>query len=454
MSIIPAPRRIRGAHAATIGATLLTATIGLSLTPSRAGAETWSVLPKSPDGCVTVSAFDENTVIGSLGGQGKANAFVKTADGGATWSAAALPVPGNLYWRDAMTGFVASVGVYRTTDGGKNWKPNDLGIAKPQTAAPTSVHCAGSICYAVGDKQGGTGGRLVVRSTDSGETWKETGVPASAMKLSQVWVFDDKIVLATGIKGPSNMGAGGWRSADGGATWQDVDAFGVYNTKIVDAKVAYTWNQKLLKTSDGALTWTPVTVPVPSGNPTGEVRTFDFLDANTGLIAFEKGDILRTVDGGATWTNEPLPAGWADPSSIVFASAKVAYASTFRIPGFGHPSVIRAGTPGASTGTPDAGSTGDTSTGIDAGGAADTGTGTDTVAATNDSAAGSDVAAKSDAASPQDATTTKPASTTSSAKSGGCSATPTSTSFGGWSLCCLALLALGLRRSTRKSRAC
>ena len=124
---------------------------------------------------------------------------VETQDGGATWSAiASPPVPGGDYLTGMMcptAGVCLTVrddgptqlAILRSTDGGKTWAPSSIsGGGSGAIAFLVGVSCpTSSTCVAVGastrhDKA------VVVRTTDSGGSWRTVAVPSSAKELVQV----------------------------------------------------------------------------------------------------------------------------------------------------------------------------------------------------------------------------------------------------------------------------
>lgn len=105
------------------------------------------------------------------------------------------------------------------------------------------------------------------------------------------------------------------RTADGGATWQNVtpngaSGIGLSTTlSILDANTAWVlipnadfFTGTLYKTSDGGQTWNSFQVPFGGG-------FVKFLDANTGRVLADLGagagsqgvELFQTSDGGATW---------------------------------------------------------------------------------------------------------------------------------------------------------
>ena len=139
---------------------------------------------------------------------------------------AAAGIPG-----DPLTYYVgaASGGVWKTTDGGTNWRP--LFDAQP-------VQSIGSIAVSRSDRNViwvGTGegkirshisiGQGVYKSTDAGETWTLTGLEKTA-RIPRILVHpkdpNTVLVCALGHAYGPQQERGVYRTTDGGATWARV----------------------------------------------------------------------------------------------------------------------------------------------------------------------------------------------------------------------------------------
>ncbi len=132
---------------------------------------------------------------------------------------------------DPLTYFVgaASGGVWKTTDGGLNWRP---------VFDQMAVHSIGSIAIAPSNPQVvyvGTGesfirsnvsiGKGMYKSTDGGETWTKIGLEKTG-RISRVLVHPENedivYVAALGHAYAPQKERGIFKSADGGKTWEHV----------------------------------------------------------------------------------------------------------------------------------------------------------------------------------------------------------------------------------------
>lgn len=135
-----------------------------------------------------------------------------SADGGATWLAAAATPPNldaeDLHFTDLLNGWVTGGGgignaLFRTTDGGATW---------------TGTPGFGGLYVAV-DFEGQNGwaaniGGIFYRSNDDGETWTEGELPGFPFQINDMDFFDVSTGYAVGWWGYAA------RSDDGGATWE------------------------------------------------------------------------------------------------------------------------------------------------------------------------------------------------------------------------------------------
>jgi photosystem II stability/assembly factor-like uncharacterized protein len=247
---------------------------------------------------------------------------------------------------DLLTYYVgaASGGIWKTMDGGVNWKP--VLDDKP-------VHSIGSLAVAPSDHEvvwAGTGetfirsnvsvGDGIWKSTDGGATWNNMGL-ANSFRISRILIHptNPEIVFAGslghGYSPQSDRGV--FRTLDGGKTWTKVlfvnDSTGVSdmvmdpnNPRIMFAGMwqldIKTWGRKsggkgsgIYVTRDGGDTWKRL-----SGNglpkfPVGKIsltipkadskRVYALIETAEGVPMdgkeTDKGELWRSDDGGENW---------------------------------------------------------------------------------------------------------------------------------------------------------
>lgn len=184
-------------------------------------------------------------------------------------------------------------GIYRSADGGVTWGHIGMNAASAVLAADTRT------LLGLGD-----GG--ILRTTDSGKTWKVAF--ANTAQRSIIRIFADpanaKTFYATSMLNPKASPVYTvFRSRDNGATWQSF-ASGASTVAVAPGRpstlyavVPGTTVNHLLSTKNGGKTWAEVgTVPAAFN----EV-VVDQLDAATLYASTRARGILRSTDGGKTW---------------------------------------------------------------------------------------------------------------------------------------------------------
>jgi photosystem II stability/assembly factor-like uncharacterized protein len=250
--------------------------------------------------------------------------------GGRVVAVAGVVGQDNVYYFGATAG-----GVWKTTDGGLNWKPifDKTKDASPAVGAiavsesdPNVIYVGTGEACIRGNIVGGNG---VYKSIDAGKTWKFAGL-ADTHAIGRLAVNpknpDIAFVAALGNPFGDNEERGIFRTQDGGKTWQKVlykDAksggidvvFDPSNSNILFAAL---WQARrtpwsldsggpgsgLYRSIDGGTTWKElkghglpegilgrIGVTVSGANPN---RVWAVVEA-------EKGGIYRSDDGGDTW---------------------------------------------------------------------------------------------------------------------------------------------------------
>ncbi len=249
--------------------------------------------------------------------------------GGRVVAASGVVGQPDVYYFGAVAG-----GVWKTTDGGLNWKPltdktkdmsPSIGAIAVSESDPNVIYAGTGEACIRGNIVGGNG---VYKSIDAGTTWKFIGLPdthAIGRLIVNPKNPDIAFVAALGHPFADNVERGIFRTTDGGKTWQKVlykDAktggiditFDPANANIIYAALWQTkrtpWSldsggpgSGLYKSIDGGTTWKQLT---GHGLPEGTIgRIGVTVSANPNrvwaVIEADKGGIYRSDDGGESW---------------------------------------------------------------------------------------------------------------------------------------------------------
>jgi len=255
---------------------------------------------------------------------GAAGAVCRTVDGGRSWkrlTGGQWRALGGVVRGGAELWTTAVDRLLRSADGGASWRA----AAIVDGASFNDLAFAEGDAWAVGD------GGLVLRSADGGATWAQLSPPTdrqlravAAPAAGVAWVAGADSTLLT--------------TDDGGASWRRPLAppDDLYCVEFLDTERGWVGGggpygegeAVVWYTTDGGASWESVSLP-----SWGRVRDIDFVDAVTGWAVTEdwgvdgdyaQGAVLGTRDGGATWelqatapgvllgiTMDPAGFGWA-----------------------------------------------------------------------------------------------------------------------------------------------
>jgi photosystem II stability/assembly factor-like uncharacterized protein len=227
-------------------------------------------------------------------------------------------------------------GVFKTTDGGLTWLPvtdstrmaGSIGAIAVAPSDPNVVYVGTGESPPRGNVSPGNG---LYRSTDGGRSWRPAGL-ADAGQIAAIMVHphdpDHVLVAAMGhIFGPNDQ-RGVFRSSDGGATWQRV-LFRDQHTGAIDLTMdptnprvlyaslwqvrRYPWSFEsggpgsgLFKSTDGGETWTELTrhEGLPDSGVVGKIGVAVSParpDRVWAIVEHEEGGVFRSDDAGKTW---------------------------------------------------------------------------------------------------------------------------------------------------------
>ncbi|QOJ29926.1 MAG: T9SS type A sorting domain-containing protein [Ignavibacteriales bacterium] len=238
---------------------------------------------------------------------GAAGTFMKTTDGGATWSfhhQAGRPFATSgqtsnafdFHFFDEQNGILcgSTGGILKTTDGGDTWQEV---ASNPALTSRTfyQLHFTSSTTGYVAGSSG-----TLMKTTDGGNNWVDvpTGVTTT---MNDVWASDDgnTIMLATSA---GNVR----RSTDAGATWTNVGtgaSYTVYkiavngNNVMVGGTSVSTVPQVRFSTDLGA-TWTLKSTGITASTTVWDI---DYVNG-AWFVTGNSFDIFKSTDDGTTWT--------------------------------------------------------------------------------------------------------------------------------------------------------
>lgn len=259
---------------------------------------------------------------------GTGGTFLRTVDGGASWTVGKVPDADKLDFRDieafdALTAYVLSIGdgensrIYKTIDGGKTWK------LQFKNANPRAFFDA----FAFWDKNNGiamsdpTGGKYLLISTDDGgANWKviDGAQMATAKTGEAAFAASGTCIVANGKRDVYLVSGGQdarvFRSNNRGLSWLVSDTpitrgtagSGIFSIALRDARNGFIVggdyekpteiNNNLAFTNDGGGSWTAA--KGLNGYRSGAA----FVDKKTLIAGGSSGSDL-SIDGGKTWTN-------------------------------------------------------------------------------------------------------------------------------------------------------
>ncbi len=249
--------------------------------------------------------------------------------GGRSCAVAGVPGKPNLYYFGATGG-----GVWKTTDGGRQWENisdgffgGSIGAIEVSQSDPNVIYVGGGEVTVRGNVSSGSG---MWKSVDAGKTWKHIGLEKSRhVARVRIHPTNSDIVYAAvmGNLYTGNKERGLYKSTDGGKNWRKVLfinnevgmvdlTFDPNNPRILFAS---SWRVKrtpydmssggegsaLWNSTDGGETWTDISKNEGLPKGTWGISGITISPANSNrmwaIIEAKKGGVFRSEDGGKKW---------------------------------------------------------------------------------------------------------------------------------------------------------
>ncbi|HZW10183.1 MAG TPA: YCF48-related protein, partial [Phycisphaerales bacterium] len=259
------------------------------------GGDTWQQHPSFPRHWYLDNPVRHLQFVDAQHGFAGGDNVYRTADGGQTWQDMGYHgTAGRMEFISAQIGFISgNSGLRRTADGGQTFETIGERADVAFVDATTGVYVL----------QSG-----VFRSTDAGETWGR--ISSTALSLAAYLSADVLIGVHNDHTLPGDHMF--FRSADGGATWEEVFSDNTYagsryvtDVERIDADsvAAVDVNGGIWVSDDAGLTWAKTQEQIGEFfSATVEAWGLHFPTPSVGYAAGGPGVILKTMDGGHTWS--------------------------------------------------------------------------------------------------------------------------------------------------------
>lgn len=263
---------------------------------------------------------------------GTGGTFLKTVDGGKSWTVGKVPDAEKLDFRDieafdADTAYVLSIGegessrIYKTTDGGKTWKMQ-FKNTNPKAFFDALAFWDKTHGIAMSDP---VDGKYVLLETSDGENWKPmmTDKMANAKQGEAAFAASGTCILTQGKNNVFLVSGGNdarvFRSNNRGLSWFVTDTpftkgtpgSGIFSIAMYDKKrgviVGGNYEKPDESTNNAAWTNNGGKWWVPASGLRGYRSGVAFIDKNTVIAVGTNGSDI-SFNGGGTWTNNSSPS--------------------------------------------------------------------------------------------------------------------------------------------------
>jgi len=268
---------------------------------------------------------------------GYPSSIYRTTNGGQSWARIAV-INENLYDidYDPLNGNIlyapSSSRLYKSTNGGGSWSSFSLPSSSYFTGALAVHPTSPNILYGCGYSYSGSNYYICfLKSTDSGANWAaKTVSPAGEYGLSYALAVspaNPNLIYLSGYYYSGSTYNKLYKSADGGATWQDVTGTIGTGYQILGVAVDPTNANKVyaatawgvFRSADAGGSWTK-----NSGYAYGNALAIDKNNPSTLYAGYNK-EVYKSTDGGANWTKSTGMFGTC--SSMIVSNTNLYFGS-------------------------------------------------------------------------------------------------------------------------------
>jgi photosystem II stability/assembly factor-like uncharacterized protein len=280
---------------------------GANIVKTTNGGISWTSVYTSANYSVTAIWGTDAQTVYAIETNG---ATLKTTNGGTNWTESAVLMGQYMYdvtFLNANTGFTCGGGgnIYRTTNAGTSW--DSVGSGQNNWSLFQVKIISANEIYAVGDPQ------FLYKSTDGGSSWQSLPIIVNGPAVTFIWYSVDKIGSSLVITGDYGIVA---KSTDGGNTWSSgsflqstalmFDIQTLPNSSKVWAvgRPFSSTTKEIFYSSNAGVNWTTYDLGV-----TGDFFSISMINQNTGYISGQNSKVLKTTNGGVSWVTKTNPSG-------------------------------------------------------------------------------------------------------------------------------------------------
>jgi photosystem II stability/assembly factor-like uncharacterized protein len=216
-----------------------------------------------------------------------------------------------------------------TTNGGAVWNivtpfPNDTVISASDPAVSMSWvnQTHGWKINWFGSSFGDAHGAVIHKTTDGGQTWTKniltTNIGDAGFQIQFVDELNGRVLIINFLNGTAQF----LKTTDGGNNWTPFTGAGIFYFVDVNNGWSYSGSGaqganppfNIYHTTNGGTDWNKQFSDTLPGN----FHSMQFIDLNNGWIVGDSSKVLKTTDGGLTWTGVNTGINHLSQSKCVF----------------------------------------------------------------------------------------------------------------------------------------